>query len=241
MKANRKNAFIIILIIGVIFVAVGAYLFFVVTKGKKCQIILNNWNGLQNRYTVGSCSVTDEDPYMELTYCQNFFSTKEDLEDLFKDNEDYIGTYTFYDEMLVKEAKVFYNDNNYYVLRNNRDDEYIISSSYSWYQMFGTIIYVPTPFYFSFEPECVDAYENEYEPNLVMDVVFNKISFSDMKEFYSRMDEKYYHIDETNQTITVDGYDCEHSQNVEDCMMFDYKNHTISGIDEDGKMQIFIQ
>lgn len=209
MKAKREKAFIIIPIIGVIFVALVAYLFFVVIKGKKCQIIVNNWNGLQNRYTVGSCRVTDKGPYMELIYCQNFFSTKEDLEDLFKDNEDYIGTYTFYDEMLVKEAKVFYNDNNYYVLRNNKDDEYIISSSYSLYQMFGTIIYVPTPFYFSFEPECVD--------------------------------EKYYHIDETNQTITVDGYDREHSQDVEDCMMFDYKNHTISGIDEDGKMQIFIQ
>ncbi|MDC7301117.1 hypothetical protein [Agathobacter ruminis] len=129
----------------------------------------------------------------------------------------------------------------YYVLRENKDDEYIISSCYSAYDMIDIPITVPTPFYFTFIPECLDTYEKDYEPNYVLKVVFDIFSFSDMKEFYSRMDDKYYHIDETNQTITVNGYDCKHNTEVKDCMMFDYKNRTISGINKDGDLEIIIQ
>lgn len=202
-------------------------------------IVVSSWDGMAPKYSLGTC---DEiaDASVNIDERHTFFYTNEEFQTLFADNKDYLKTGNFYYGWDEREAKWFYHDNNYYVVYKNDDDEYIARNLCTRYDYNGNRCTLPTPFYISLEKDVVEAYENGEFPNSIEETVFGKCTFEEAKEYYARLDDSLYEIDEANKTISVAAYDPKLHDKIYNCVRFDYKNRKIFGKDKDGnEIQIY--
>lgn len=202
-------------------------------KDKETVICVSNWDGMEKRYSIGRAELLSK-PVTNNSECRVSFQSKQKLENIFNDNDDYLETIEFCDEMLVHKAKLFYSDNSYYVVYETGDENtFNVTACYSRYEMNNSISYVPTPYYIAMNTGSIEYYREEKID--ISQIVFDKYTFDDFKDFYSKMDDKYYSVDEGKRVIYVSGYDVKEKRLVTNLIKVDYLNRKLEGLDETGK------
>ncbi len=237
MKISKKVAIIFaLLILGVIIV--GIIIWHNNCEGK-ANVYVSNWNGKDNRYAI--CQTNDE-KRIKTNYGEcwtRFYSTKS-LDDFEKENpKDFIGNYDYYTDNYKNEAKLFYNDNNYYVIyKSEKDNVYCADCCCSVINdAVRNDIYIPTPASVNLSKEISELYDND-EDSLV-GFMFDHVSFDDAVKFYSRMSEEYVTIDKNDKKITVSGFYNKDKKILDKIFTMDWNNRTYSYTDMEGKNIIY--
>lgn len=142
------------------------------------------------------------------------FTTKLSSEDLIETNrEDYLGNFVFYDERGEEhQSALFYADNNYYVLYSNGEEKekilYCAESLYAFWGLQGfytACIYFPCPVKLDITEGSI-IYPSVSGVDNYFDLLFDRYTFEDCREFYERLDGSLCLIDEAEKTITVKAY-----------------------------------
>lgn len=237
MKISKKVAIIFaLLILGVIIV--GIIIWHNNCEGK-ANVYVSNWNGKDNRYAI--CQTNDE-KRIKTNYGEcwtRFYSTKS-LDDFEKENpKDFIGNYDYYTDNYKNEAKLFYNDNNYYVIyKSEKDNVYCADCCCSVISdAVRNDIYIPTPASVNLSKEISELYDNDKDS--LVGFMFDNVSFDDAVKFYSRMSEEYVTIDKTNKKITVSGFYNKDKKILDKIFTIDWNNRTYSYTDMEGKNIVY--
>lgn len=237
MKISKKIAIIFaLLILGVIIV--GIIIWHNNCEGK-AKVYVSNWNGKDNRYAI--CQTNDE-KRIKTNYGEcwtRFYSTKS-LDDFEKENpKDFIGNYDYYTDNYKNEAKLFYNDNNYYVIyKSEKDNVYCADCCCSVISdAVRNDIYIPTPASVNLSKEISELYDNDKDS--LVGFMFDNVSFDDAVKFYSRMSEEYVTIDKTNKKITVSGFYNKDKKILDKIFTIDWNNRTYSYTDMEGKNIVY--
>lgn len=237
MKMSKKVAIIFaLLILGVIIV--GIIIWHNNCEGK-AKVYVSNWNGKDNRYAI--CQTNDE-KRIKTNYGEcwtRFYSTKS-LDDFEKENpKDFIGNYDYYTDNYKNEAKLFYNDNNYYVIyKSEKDNVYCADCCCSVISdAVRNDIYIPTPASVNLSKEISELYDNDKDS--LVGFMFDNVSFDDAVKFYSRMSEEYVTIDKTNKKITVSGFYNKDKKILDKIFTIDWNNRTYSYTDMEGKNIVY--
>ena len=237
MKISKKVAIIFaLLILGVIIV--GIIIWHNNCEGK-ANVYVSNWNGKDNRYAI--CQTNDE-KRIKTNYGEcwtRFYSTKS-LDDFEKENpKDFIGNYDYYTDNCKNEAKLFYNDNNYYVIyKSEKDNVYCADCCCSVISdAVRNDIYIPTPASVNLSKEISELYDNDKDS--LVGFMFDNVSFDDAVKFYSRMSEEYVTIDKNDKKITVSGFYNKDKKILDKFFTMDWNNRTYSYTDMEGKNIVY--
>ena len=195
------------------------------------DVVVYNWNGLNKEYIIAhTTGKTGHDS----TYCKSYMSVDKSFDELKGENDDCIGEFTYhlcdYDDY---EGLMFYDNNNYYCIYKTEYEKnnYSIRNMYSVVTIHN-IIYVPTIMEINLSEAIVNGRRDEKMD--YTDIFFDYYTYDEIKEFYMRMSEDYYDIDEENKKISVRGYDVRNRVYVDNCLTFDFNSKTITGLDSDG-------
>lgn len=244
MKKARKKWIIIAAILIIIIVTVIVKIIIpMVKKYQKVPVILNYWNDKKAQYTV--CEIYGEVHYSTWdTVDRTTFVTEMTMDEIIETNkDDFLGMYTINYSHEKREAAVFFRDDNYfYIIKDEeegRENIYYTSQlSGKWCAdgMHNADIRYPFPDPFHIHDGMVElGKEIGYD---YLGEIFNLYSFEDMKEFYSRLSDDLYTIDEENRTITVKAYGNTNNLSWEGGyrydIIIDFNNRTISGPDTKG-------
>lgn len=200
------------------------------------KIPVVNWNGRDKMYRICNTKIKS-DFYNNMSECHTSFKSDVLLEDMIQTNrDDYIGKFTYYIGGLKKtRGALFFKDDNYYLL--SYDDYWDIFTAeccYSQYAYDHYKTYIPTPVQLDLVPdEFNTAEELGYHE---LDILYNNYSFDEFCRFYERMSPKLYKIDKEKQTVTLSGYDVAEEKMRYRFITFDFKNQSVTGPDEKGKM-----
>lgn len=237
MKISKKVAIIFaLLILGVIIV--GIIIWHNNCEGK-AKVYVSNWNGKDNRYAI--CQTNDE-KRIKTNYGEcwtRFYSTKS-LDDFEKENpKDFIENYDYYTDNYKNKAKLFYNDNNYYVIyKSEKDNVYCADCCCSVINdAVRNDIYIPTPASVNLSKEISELYDNDKDS--LVGFMFDNVSFDDAVKFYSRMSEEYVTIDKNDKKITVSGFYNKDKKILDKFFTMDWNNRTYSYTDMEGKNIIY--
>ena len=165
------------------------------------------------------------------------FHSKMDQKDIVKTNSNgYVGQILYCDgskELLS--ASLFLMDDNYYVLFCNdaTKESYVLQNCHLSYGLSGEMIVAPSPVHIVIDEELFELLREEGINEL--DFLFDNCTFEEAKIFYERLSGEYITIDEEQQQITVDAYDVKNDVFYEKYITIDFKNRTITGVDEKGK------
>ena len=137
------------------------------------------------------------------------------------------------------EAKLFYNDNNYYVIyKSEKDNVYCADCCCSVISdAVRNDIYIPTPASVNLSKEISELYDNDKDS--LVGFMFDNVSFDDAVKFYSRMSEEYVTIDKTNKKITVSGFHNKDKKILDKFFTMDWNNRTYSYTDMEGKNIVY--
>lgn len=201
------------------------------------ELYLNKWNDAYARYLVCRANVIGE-PWVSYRECLLSFDSKSEKPDIVKTNKkDYIEEITYHDGSIVRQASLFYTDNNYYVLFYDEQNEfYTIQNCYMIYFIDGTELHVPSPVPIEISYEMFDVY-HQIDVNC-LDYLYDNYTFEDAVEFYGRISEEYVSIDEEKQQITLDGYRLRKKGIIEKCMTLDFKDRTVIVSRENGSKTV---
>lgn len=237
MKISKKVAIIFaLLILGVIIV--GIIIWHNNCEGK-ANVYVSNWNGKDNRYAI--CQTNDE-KRIKTNYGEcwtRFYSTKS-LNDFEKENpKDFIENYDYYTDNYKNKAKLFYNDNNYYVIyKSEKDNVYCADCCCSVINdAVRNDIYIPTPASVNLSKEISELYDNDKDS--LVGFMFDNVSFDDAVKFYSRMSEEYVTIDKNDKKITVSGFYNKDKKILDKIFTMDWNNRTYSYTDMEGKNIVY--
>lgn len=199
---------------------------------KETKIVVSNWNGMEKRYVI--CELPAREIYTDFDECRTFFKTGKDIEKYLSENKDFIRDITYYEDPGEYPAKLFYSDNNYFILSyDSYNDGYDVKNCYSRYRYSDSIVYLPTPMDLPLEEECMKmSYNNGYD---IVKLFFERFSFESAKEFYGRLDDEYVQIDEKAKRISVAGYDVYSHETITGCLTYDFENKIIIGLDENNE------
>lgn len=224
----------IIMVIAIVIALLMLIFWFTGTNVMKKKVELNYWNDPYARYMVCKAKITDK-VYNSYTYCSATLETGLTKDEIVETNkEDYIGEITFIDECLEHSASLFYHNNNYYVLYYDEINKfYRIQDCYLAYQYkISSDVYIPSPVYLNISEECIQM-DIENGCN-TLDYLFDNYSFEEAKEFYSRLSEEYVEINEEKSQIAIDGYAVRTKEMRDKCIIIDFANRVILGLDEQG-------
>lgn len=232
MKKTYKIAIVVLIIFVIMFVGISIFYY----RSKKLEdklvdVTVTSWNDLTKEYIIAKIDgETDSVKYK----CNAWFETDSKIDDIVKDNKDYIGLYDYhcYNESI--DSYLFYKDNNYYVIYKTDEKRYEVKNLYSDITIHN-IMYVPTPMRIN-----VDVTLEDDKVTLCDDVAdeigyfFDNFTYDDAKEFYSKIDEKIINVNDDKKTIKVNGYAVQKDDYVEDAFVIDFNNKTIVINDLDG-------
>lgn len=229
----KKKKIIPICIIVIISIVVCTVL--IIKFSKKQLVYVSNWDGKENRYAI--CEIEDNDSVRTMYgECWTSFASHKSLDAIVKTNEkDFVKDITFGDGGLSFDAKLFFNDNNYYVIYYEEALDIYYARCCNGVIYDGRIrdIYLPMPVYTTIGEE-FEELEEEFGDRLV-DHLFNFCTFDEAVEFYERYTNGYITIDIENQKITVPGYYNKTDEILEDFFTMDWKNKSYTYIDMEGK------
>lgn len=242
MKSHKKLCIIGILAIIVLVVAI----LYMPVKNKLHKleldkikpVIVYNWNGLDTQYVIAESD--GEVSYSVVDCSSGIQDSTKTLEDFERENDDCLGGFTYRYLNYEDEGILFFNDNNYYVIYpvvGIEEKVFTVQNMYSSVNI-NNIMYVPTIMDISVDKETVDMFKEDFNRNY-LDYYFDNFTFEQTKEFYLRMDDEFYSVDEENQTISVRGYAIKKHEYVENAMTFDFVNRTITGRDYDGTVELY--
>lgn len=210
---------------------------------KEVDIISNKWNDIFAEYVF--CTVTGKVSFSTGSETgSGYFETDASLEEMISANiEDYIGNGEIHwdgssPRKEIKkepaEAALFFSDDNYYyIFWEKETDVYIMGNLCARWDG-GSLHAADIRFPF---PEPILFFEN-ISKYWDIQYIFECHDFEDMKEFYSRISEEYYSVDEENQIIKVKAYGNTYSLSWEGGyryeIIIDCKNRTITGPTRDG-------
>lgn len=199
------------------------------------EIPVVNWNGLDKMYRICNTKIKS-DFYNNMSECRTSFKSDVSLEEMIQTNrDDYIGMFTYYTGKWKEKGALFFKDDNYYLLSYDEYwDIFTGECCYSSYTYTYTFIYVPTPVHLDIDPDVIAAADEigHYE----LDALFDHYSFDEFCRFYKRMSPNLYKIDKEKQTVTLDAYDSKKDKMRDKLITFDFKNQSVTGPDEKGKM-----
>ena len=195
------------------------------------DVVVYNWNGLNKEYIIAhTTGKTGHDS----TYCKSYMSVDKSLDELKGENDDCIGEFTYHCDCTEYEGLMFYDDNNYYCIYKTEYEKnyYSIRNMYSKVTIHNKT-YVPTIMELDISEGIIKIYREKFDEDYT-DIFFDYYTYDEIKEFYMRMSEDYYDIDEENKKISVRGYDVRNNVYVDNCLTFDFNSKTITGLDSDG-------
>lgn len=103
------------------------------------------------------------------------------------------------------------------------------------YEMGSAYILLPAPVNLCISPELLKQYKDRNENYL--DILFDNYDYASAEEFYARISNKYVKCDKDKQQISISGFDASNEQYIDDCVVIDFANRTITGKDEAGKIK----
>ena len=237
MKISKKMAIIFaLLILGVIIVGI---IIWHNNSEEETNVYVSNWNGKDNRYAI--CQTNDE-KRIKTNYgeCWTRFYSNKSLDDFEKENsKDFVGNCDYYTDNYKNEAKLFYNDNNYYVIyKSEKDNVYCADCCCSVINdAVRNDIYIPTPASVNLSKEISELYDNDKDS--LVGFMFDNVSFDDAVKFYSRMSEEYVTIDKTDKKITISGFYNKDKKILDKFFTMDWNNRTYSYTDMEGKNIVY--
>lgn len=163
-------------------------------------VYVDYWNDVNREYPIAIIKKTDYEYEDWYDFCVSF-NTEKSVDDLGYKKEDYIGDIDFWDDGIKTDAKLFYRDNNYFVLIGNC---YAMNCCGIIENGYKDNIYFPLPVRTLLDYNSAALRRSRGE-NLAADL-FENISFEQACEFYSRMSDDYVEIDKENMLIVVDAY-----------------------------------
>lgn len=232
MKKIYKVTIVVFIICIIMFIG----MFFWVKSKKKLEdqladVTVTSWNDLSREYIIAKVDgETDSIKYK----CTAWFETDSKIDDIVKDNKDYIGMYEYhcYNERI--NSYLFYKDNNYYVIYKTDEKRYEVKNLYSDITIHN-IMYVPTPMRIDvdvrLEDDRVTLCDNVDDE---IGYFFDNYTYDEVKEFYSKMDEKIINVNDDEKIIKVNGYAVQKNDYVEEAFVIDFNNKTIVINDFDG-------
>ncbi|MBQ8281348.1 MAG: hypothetical protein IJZ25_02980 [Lachnospiraceae bacterium] len=234
----RKKKFIIIISVAVIItLLVSLVILFYKRNIKTYPVIMELWNNELRTYTL--CSVTGEVQKNTTANDESVtFITEMSMDEIAGEHGDYVGEMTINYFFKHEKVYVFCASDNYYCVIKGEDNVYTAEPMYGKWQAggyFSADIRFPFPEPRKFYDE-MDYYGKEGGYDIIGDI-FELYSFDCFKEFYSRISDEYYSIDEVNQTITLKAYGNTNNISWDSGyyyeIVIDCKNKTISGPGED--------
>ena len=225
-----------ILSIGIIILLVLIGCGTVIVKFSKKQLVyVSNWDGKDDRYAI--CEIEDNNSVRTMYgECWTSFTSRKSLDAIAKTNQkDFVGDVTFGDGGLSFEAKLFFHNNNYYVMYYEKGfDIYYVRCCHGVIRD-GRIrdTLLPMPVYTTIGKE-FEELEEKYGDRLV-DHLFKFCTFEEAVKFYERYTNGYITIDKENQKITVAGYYNKTHEILKDFFTMDWKNRSYHYVDMEGK------
>lgn len=239
IKVNKKLIVVLIIVL-LIGITVGTLCKVNLNKSK-VNVYVSNWNGKTNRYVIAK--IEDDNISSMYSECWTNFSTKKSLDDFEKENSnDFVGDYDYYIRNYKAKAKLFYKDNNYYVIYNlDKDNIYCAECCCSVISNEGKYdIYIPTPSKVYISKELSSIYEeDEEDSSSLAGFMFDNVSFDEAVDFYSRMSDEYVTLDKQNKKITVSGYYNYDKKILDKFFTMDWNNKTYSYTDVEGKNIVY--
>ena len=236
MKKNKNKKIVIIFIIILLTILFGVGFFYILNNNSKLmmkEIYLNKWDNLGARYLICRANIIGE-LGINFSECRVSFESNSDKIDMINTNKkDYLGEITYYDENIIRQASLFYSENNYYVLYYDEQNEFFtIENCYMVYFMDDMLFYIPSPVPIEISYEVFDVY-HQFNKN-GLDYIFDNYSFENAVKFYGRISEEFVSIDKESQQITLNGNNVNEGKIVEKCLTLDFKNKTVIVLRADG-------
>lgn len=202
------------------------------------QIALRSWNTSYEDYVVCKAVVFGGLNYgcASRTDSSVDFDTITSLDKMVASNkEDYVGKFTFYDLFDSYSGRLFFRDNNYYMICNG-DTEGIY-----WAQncfLTSSIGYteeqiVPSPVSMDISYETFQ-WEQEYGLS-EFDVLFEHYDYKKAKEFYKHLSSDYVIFKDDTQEILLDSYGYKLDTCHDQYLTMNFKDKTITLKTSDGE------
>lgn len=190
----------------------------------KRGIYIDNWNG-GKRYQIFTADVIGK-PTSDSVYLYTEFSSDMKKSEIINSNkENYIGEITYYDQGDERQADLFYSNDNYYIIYEDFEGEYMVKNCYMGFDMDGRQVYFPSPTSIDVSYETFSL-SQEFDEN-ELDYLYDTCIFEQAEEFYGRISEEYVSIDREKKKITLDGYDIWDDVMVEDAITLDFDNRIV--------------
>ena len=190
------------------------------------EIYVNPWYDEYELY--GICSIESKGNHH--TYQHEgitYITTDRTIDEIAKQNEDYVCDIKFYESGIEVNAKLFLHEGRgCYAMYNDYQSDCIVVCCCMATILNGVTqdVFFPSPAYTVFDYGLAEI-ELEYGKNIV-DEMFESVSYEEACEFYKRLDSDIYLIDKENKTITVDGYHPKNNKYLDKYVTIDWKNKT---------------
>lgn len=227
---KKKYIFLGSIVIFLGCLVMGCFVFKYCLTGTKIE--LDSWCNPYARNLVCKAKVIG-DVHTSYHDCEAGFVSKTPIDKIASTNKEaYVGDIVYYDECLEYPGKLFFGDNNYYVLYED-DGMYRVRSCYMDYEMGGSSVYVPCPVYLVVSDGALELYKEKGQN--MLDILFDAYDYKAAKEFYERFDTEYVTMDDEKQMIILDGYDIRKEESMEQCLTLDFSKRQIIGQNEEGE------
>lgn len=239
---GRKKKYIIIIGLAIVcLLGVGSFL---LLKNDEpiFKVPVSAWDDSTRHYIV--CKIENKDIFTNFTESRTSFQSDLSLEELAKQNPDFLEEVIWFDEVCEYRANLYFADNRYYVVyyqpQTDNAEGYYVATGMGCDLQPGTDIarvFVPLPMEFPLSKSLLEYYEDLFGEKY-MNRFFDNISFEKACEYYERYTDKTAEIDYENQLIYVNAK--EKSANAEGLLekylCIDFKNRRFI-CDKDGEQE----
>lgn len=190
----------------------------------KRGIYIDNWNG-GKRYQIFTADVIGKPTSDSVYLYTEFTSNMKKLDIINSNKENHIGEITYYNRGSAHQADLFYFNNNYFIIYEELEGQYMVENCYMSFDMDGRQVYFPSPTPINIDFE-IFSLSQEFDEN-ELDYLYDTCTFEQAEEFYGRISDEFVFIDREKQQITLDGYDIWDDVMVENAMTLDFNNRIV--------------
>lgn len=203
------------------------------------QVQIRQWDDKSKYYVIAeSDGDWNSDPRYPIARISH---SSKSLDDFAKENKDFVSDYTYVYCGTKFDAKLFYKDNNYYVMYEVKSPK----SDYVCYYIDNLCADIFINNKSTYAPAMMTLYLKKKLGDMILkkDIssYFDNYTFEQTKEFYERMDKEFYSIDEEHHIISVRGSSYNDAEYVDNALVIDFDNRTITARDADGNEEVYTE
>lgn len=209
------------------------------------NVPVSSWDNDGSRYVI--CEIENNNISTNYSDSYTKFQSKLTLDELAKQNKDFIEKTKLYYDHLEYDANLYFSDNNYYMIfytpKNEDYDAFYtaisLSSMISSNEKLSRTVF-PLPMNILLSEVVIKSYKEERDI-VYLDYFFDRFTFEDACEFYERYTNGVAEIDYGNKLIYVDAREMNHKNTYhEKYLCIDFVNRRFI-CDKDGENEVVFE